>query len=1051
MNRSSMCVLSRMGCRILCCNGLETGAGKTPLESAMLRNVILLAFWLLVTATALPVRADSIPHGKELDDLGKKLAEENGSTKYHTYSCSRGALVAVEIPGEVEERFPYVVLYLYDPLRGGGSDHRGLAQRLYFQEKEKREQVMGREFAGLCDGVDRKSQTTIRELTPNIERAYFVAMTSQVNDIIGGLCATNAPIKLFWLFSQGAKSLSLSSAHSEAEFTYGKLLDDLEDAHYKTSQRTNAVDQLLFRISGPATWADRGLKVHRLLEIAETYDLEWETYQMELKTLEMTDDLDLVKDYQKYYQLTRARLALQGIVRLGPGLAKLAFSDKKCEKLRVLLVQAYYHAFAAKAIARQCMAKITAYRASPTPELAHDVVMTLGHASINIELAIRLQAAVVQSNRDGDLGGQILAWLYENFISDNRSIDQNIQALQDLADSFASLRQHMLDIEVPYVEKLTISAREIRPLPWQPNAAKIIATATPLVLEERPWHTRLYGNVLTDDAMPVNAIDVVIEDPIHHTTAMVKTDETGAFFWNVDCRSAEPGLYTFLCTVERIKPVAVVVSVLPSPKALRTSGHVDAPIGAWENPLAETDSACFALTHRSQTSVIGGALATQMADVAESTGRALVDYWSPRIDEFPGQNQSDVVRVYGLGQPDGFDNGKSGQLVAVDLLYGIHTGKRESWVTFINHAISSSAASAADREALRRILEDPHTLLAGFVVDPYSGICGWPEDVDHAAPRETIVQMIPGQDGVENALVQIQFRDNPRIANVCVISPAPNRADNEGMLDVVILIDKSGSMSDDIRVVKQEVDTILDGFDAIATSEKISLRVGLATFSYTGTSNVFELFPLAERSDEIRQFVTRLNARDVGGDEDLYSALMYVMNEPVDGKQIDMGWRAGAAKIAIPITDEPAKTDNFTLDQVRQVAKDLDPVHMYPLLMPKSPLSWLDPAVSSMKELAAKTGGEAVQVESADKLPAAIIAAVKLAIRRHKEEVWRKDNTPYLLYGVGAGIGVIVVFGLGVLLVRGTGREGALQTASPPADPLLTGQISTHAKKTRQQ
>lgn len=274
---------------------------------------------------------------------------------------------------------------------------------------------------------------------------------------------------------------------------------------------------------------------------------------------------------------------------------------------------------------------------------------------------------------------------------------------------------------------------------------------------------------------------------------------------------------------------------------------------------------------------------------------------------------------------------------------------------------------------------------------------------------------------------------------------------DEGMLDVVVLIDKSGSMSDDVEVVKQQVDTLLNRLAALAEQENISLQVGLVTFMYTGTDNVFEVSPLTEDTGPIRQFITQLSSQDVHGDEDLYAAMMYAMNEPVNGKKIEMGWRHLAAKIAIPVTDEMPKEDTFTLAEVAQTALNLDPVHVYPLVMPKSPLSWLDPAVSSLKELASATGGEAVQVESAEKLPDAIIAAVKLAIRRHKEEIWRKENPPYVLYSVGAGIGAIIALALVVLLVRGIGRVPAAEVASVSADARLTGQTEVTPETRREE
>jgi hypothetical protein len=265
--------------------------------------------------------------------------------------------------------------------------------------------------------------------------------------------------------------------------------------------------------------------------------------------------------------------------------------------------------------------------------------------------------------------------------------------------------------------------------------------------------------------------------------------------------------------------------------------------------------------------------------------------------------------------------------------------------------------------------------------------------------------------------------------------------DDEGMLDVVVLIDKSGSMSDDIECVQQEVDTMLGDMETLAQQENISLQVGLVLFSYTGAGNVFEECRLSEDIDSTRQFVKKVNPQEVGGDEDLYSALMYAMDvETVEGKKIKMGWRHGAAKITIPITDEAPKSDNFNVLQVAKRAKELDPVHMYPLIMPKTPLSWLEPTESPLNELARVTDGQAIKVQDAKALPQAIVEAVKLAIRRHKEEIYRKENPPYLLYGVAGGMGVVLVILVFGMLVTHR-RRTRVQTApvAPPIASDLTG------------
>jgi len=270
-----------------------------------------------------------------------------------------------------------------------------------------------------------------------------------------------------------------------------------------------------------------------------------------------------------------------------------------------------------------------------------------------------------------------------------------------------------------------------------------------------------------------------------------------------------------------------------------------------------------------------------------------------------------------------------------------------------------------------------------------------------------------------------------------------------GMLDAVILIDKSGSMLDDIEAAKQQASEMLSEMDATANQQNISLQVGLVTFCTTSSGNVFEVQPLRSDLAAVRSAIQAIGTDDLGGDEDLYAALMYAMNESVGGKQIHMGWRAGAAKIALPITDEPPTEDTFTLDQVAGVAEALDPVHVYPLLTPKSGSSFLDPAVRALRRLADATDGQLVRVNDADELPRAIVDAMKLAIRRHKEELWRAENPPYLLYSVAAATGLAIIAACGIAIGRFMiKRNGALRAAAatPRPDPDLTGE-STFRKR----
>jgi hypothetical protein len=284
-----------------------------------------------------------------------------------------------------------------------------------------------------------------------------------------------------------------------------------------------------------------------------------------------------------------------------------------------------------------------------------------------------------------------------------------------------------------------------------------------------------------------------------------------------------------------------------------------------------------------------------------------------------------------------------------------------------------------------------------------------------------------------------------------------------GMVDVVFCIDKSGSMKDDIQVMCEHAQDVFDQLSKYASDSGFSLQIGLVTYSRHTDRNWVDVWKLTPDVQEVLGHIRSIRITDVslgsGGHEDIYGAMMLAMDMPVGGRQIEMGWRSGAVKIMVPIGDEPPAEPDWegrTLDMVARRAEELDPVHMYPLIVPRRGTFHGGAAVRGMKRLASATGGEPIQVASANDLPHALISTVKFAVRRHREEVWRKQNPPYLLYSMLGGICGLILFALvffvitqfrkrhgeGVLLVgyrRGildgdlTGETSA-RRRSPPTD-----------------
>ncbi len=282
----------------------------------------------------------------------------------------------------------------------------------------------------------------------------------------------------------------------------------------------------------------------------------------------------------------------------------------------------------------------------------------------------------------------------------------------------------------------------------------------------------------------------------------------------------------------------------------------------------------------------------------------------------------------------------------------------------------------------------------------------------------------------------------------------------EGMLDIVFCIDTTGSMADDIQAVQQASQQILDRFEDFSARAGISFQVGLVTYQDHTDAETFkgqpeeawlQAWPLSADSRTVRDNILaiRINRKAVGGDipEDLFAALMCAMDARPDweGKPVRMGWRDGAAKIALVMCDAPPHDPDFegrTLADVARRAEELDPVHVYPLILPGSGPALLDPTVAAMKRLAEATKGETTSVSGASELPEAIVLTVQRAVETHRLEVWRRENPPYALFcAVGAisALAILALAGATYAQLRQRRRQ-AEPSAARADDRELTGQ-----------
>ncbi len=150
----------------------------------------------------------------------------------------------------------------------------------------------------------------------------------------------------------------------------------------------------------------------------------------------------------------------------------------------------------------------------------------------------------------------------------------------------------------------------------------------------------------------------------------------------------------------------------------------------------------------------------------------------------------------------------------------------------------------------------------------------------------------------------------------------------DGVTDVMIVIDTTGSMATVINQVKANATSIVNTiFDS---NQLKSPRIGLVEFRDQGSAFVTKT-NLALTSDKtsVINAVSNLQTGDGGDDpEAWYSGIMEAYNQP---------WRKGARKIMYFFADtepkDPEPGTGFTAHDVTQRALEIDPVQIYPIWM----------------------------------------------------------------------------------------------------------------------
>jgi len=204
-------------------------------------------------------------------------------------------------------------------------------------------------------------------------------------------------------------------------------------------------------------------------------------------------------------------------------------------------------------------------------------------------------------------------------------------------------------------------------------------------------------------------------------------------------------------------------------------------------------------------------------------------------------------------------------------------------------------------------------------------------------------------------------------------------------LDLIFLIDTTGSMQDDIAYVKESANKIVNALD----SKEIDYRVAVADYrdypccGYGGLIDyVYNLnLPFSNDKDAI---VDSINGLTLGWGADwresVYSALVESMtNASKDTTRAgNYGWREGVTKAIIIMADAPPHDpepwiwdDAYALSDVIYWSENIDPIMVYSVVIGNDSTTY-----TAFSKISEGTGGKVYSAPKASDVVGAIIEAI---------------------------------------------------------------------------
>ena len=161
--------------------------------------------------------------------------------------------------------------------------------------------------------------------------------------------------------------------------------------------------------------------------------------------------------------------------------------------------------------------------------------------------------------------------------------------------------------------------------------------------------------------------------------------------------------------------------------------------------------------------------------------------------------------------------------------------------------------------------------------------------------------LLPGDEGYPLAnLIQTE-EVQPSIMPYC--GPNDIHCNERIKLDIVFVVDSTGSMHDEIRTIKEEMVNIINNVNQ--GYPRPDVKVGVVTYrDYSSQENEYltRKSHLTSNLDQSIRFIKNLNA---AGGGDFEEAVEAGLDEAIN----DMNWRSNSERIIILVGDAPARSN----------------------------------------------------------------------------------------------------------------------------------------------